>query len=201
MTLSMCAAGAHAQASSRPTQSDGGFAAVAADNESLACPLCGLCDDDKHTGRDGRDVRSRDLILCEGCQDGFHAACTRALLSLRRLLLPTGHPAAVDWPTEGMERGSSTWRCGLCVKEGRWGVSHLIESAVTFSDSRCAKGPATYSVLVRFHAAGGAPEPRYLHGRAPPGCDDASAIQDHELYHAEGRARITSSFIFCSSRP
>ena len=24
--------------------------------------------------------------------------------------------------------------------------------------------------------------PRYLHGRAPPGCDETSAIQDHELY-------------------
>ena len=39
-----------------------------------------------------------------------------------------------------------------------------------------------YSVLVRFHAAGGAPEPRYLHGKAPLGCDSFSAIQDHELY-------------------
>ena len=34
-----------------------------------------------------------------------------------------------------------------------WAVSHLIESAVAFSDSCCAKGSATYSVLVRFHAA------------------------------------------------
>ena len=78
--------------------------------------------------------------------------------------------------------GSGTWRCGACVQEGRWGVSHLIESAVTFGDARCAKGSATYSVLVRFHAEGIAPEPRYLHGRPPPGCDGTSEIQDPALY-------------------
>jgi hypothetical protein len=63
-----------------------------------------------------------------------------------------------------------------------WAVSHLIESAVAFSDSCCAKGSATYSVLVRFHAEGTAPEPRYLHGRPPPGCDGTSEIQDPALY-------------------
>ena len=68
-----------------------------------------------------------------------------------------------------MTRGPSTWRCGACMDEGRWGVSHLIESAAAFSDSRCLAKSATYSVLVRFHADGAPPEPRFLHGRPPPG--------------------------------
>jgi hypothetical protein len=80
-----------------------------------------------------------------------------------------------------MTRGPSTWRCGACVDEGRWGVSHLIESAVSFGDGRCLEKSATYSVLVRFHADGAPPEPRFLHGRPPPGCARASEIQDPEL--------------------
>ena len=69
-----------------------------------------------------------------------------------------------------MGRGSGTWWCGTCVQEGRWGVSHLIESAVTFGNARCAKASAMYSVLVCFHADGAMPEPRYLHGQPLPGC-------------------------------
>ena len=156
LAFSTCTVGAHAPASSQSTQSDGGYAAVAGRNEGLVCPLCGLCDDDKHTDAEGPTVGWRDLIICEGCQGGFHAACVRALPSLRRPPLPAGHPAVLDWPTENIGRGSGTWRCGACVQENRWGVSHLIESAVTFSDARCAKGSATYWVLVRFHADGGA---------------------------------------------
>jgi hypothetical protein len=96
-------------------------------------------------------------------------ACVRALQSLRRRGLETDHPAAVRWTEAGMLRGPDTWRCGACMDEGRWGVSHLIDSAATFSDSRCLAKSATYSVLVRFHANGAPPEPRFLHGRPPPG--------------------------------
>jgi hypothetical protein len=67
------------------------------------------------------------------------------------------------------------------MNEGRWGVSHLIESMVTFGDARCLEKSATYSVLVRFHADGAPPEPRFLHGRPPPGCTHASEIQDPAL--------------------
>ena len=49
-------------------------------------------------------------------------------------------------------------------------------------DARCAKGSATYSVLVSFHADGAAPEPRYLHGRPPSGCVSTSESQDPALY-------------------
>ena len=33
-----------------------------------------------------------------------------------------------------------------------------------------------------FHADGAAPDPRFFHGRAPPGCDGSSKIQDPALY-------------------
>ena len=121
-------------------------------------------------------------MLCGGCQGGFHVACARALPSLCRGSLPDGNPSTIDWSTAHMQRGAGTWRCGACVKEGRWGVSHPIESAVTFGDARCAPKSATYSALVRFHAVGAAPEPRFLHGRAPPGCDGSSEIQDPAMY-------------------
>ena len=57
-----------------------------------------------------------------------------------------------------------------------------LESAVTFSNARCAEGSAMYSVLVRFHADGTTPEPRYLHRWTPPGCDGSSEIQELALY-------------------
>ena len=123
--------------------------------------MCELCDDDLRNGSDGAPVGFCELVVCEGHQGGFHVACVRALLSLRRGSLPDGHPVAIDWSTEHMQRGARLRRCGACVKEGRWGISHLIESAVTFSDARCAPKSATYSVLVRFHADGPAPEPRF----------------------------------------
>ena len=88
--------------------------------------------------------------------------------SLRRRSLAANHPAAIEWSTEHMQRGAGTWRCGACVKEGWWGVSHLIESAVTFSDARCVSKSATYSVLVEFHADGAAPEPRFCTGALRP---------------------------------
>ena len=37
-------------------------------------------------------------------------------------------------------------------------------------------------MLVKFYADGAAPEPRFLYGRAPPGCTDSSEIQDPALY-------------------
>ena len=85
-----------------------------------------------------QSVGLRELVVCEGCLEGFHVACVHALPLLRRPPLPVGHPAALDWSTAHMQREAGTWRCGAVVKEGRWGVSHLIESAVTFSDARRA---------------------------------------------------------------
>jgi hypothetical protein len=102
-----------------------------------------------------------------------------------------------------MTQGTGTWRCGACVDEGRWGVSHLIESAVTFGDARCLEKSATYSVLVRFHADGAPPEPRFLHGRAPPGCTHVSEIQDPALVsdlHSRQLLRAQFCFVlFCLS--
>ena len=152
LAFSSCTAQAHASASSRSTRSNGGYVDIGVDNEDLVCPLCGLCDDDLHGTAEGLTVSSCELVFCECCQGGFHVACVRVLPLLRRPPLPMGHPAALDWPMMNMGRGSGTWRCGACVQEGWWGVSHLIESAVTFSDTCCMKGSATYSVLVHFHA-------------------------------------------------
>ena len=152
-----CTAQAHASASSRSTRSDGGYAVIGADNEDLVCPLCGLCDDDLRDTAQGLTIGSRELVVYEGCQGGFHVDCMRAVPSLRRPPLPAGHPAALDWLMVNMGRGSGTWRCGACVQEGGWDVSQLIESAVTFGDACCAKGSATYSVLVCFHHHGMGP--------------------------------------------
>ena len=80
-----------------------------------------------------------------------------------------------------MTRGTSMWCCGACVDEGRWGVSHLIESAVTFGDTCCLEKSAMYSVLMQFHADGALPELCFLHGRAPAGCMHVSEIQDPAL--------------------
>ena len=79
-----------------------------------------------------------------------------------------------------LERGAAA---RVCASEGRWCVSHLIEPAVTFSahEARCLSKSATYSVLVKFHADGAPLEPRFLHGRAPPGCTHVSEIQDPAL--------------------
>ena len=51
--------------------------------------------------------------------------------------------------------------------------------------------------------------PRYLHGRAPPGCDETSAIQDSSCIkicatvssaaYVEGRIRMGSSSAYCSA--
>ena len=178
------AAAGGAMASSCSTRSDGGFAEVGECNEDVICPLCGLCDDNLRDGPDGASVGVQDVVLCKGCQGGFRVTYMCAMLSesLRRRSLAANHPAAIEWSTEHMQRGAGTWRCAACVKEGRWGVSHLIESAVTFSDAHCISKSATYSVLVKFHADGAAPEPRFLHGRAPHGCADSSEIQDPVLY-------------------
>ena len=81
-----------------------------------------------------------------------------------------------------MQRSAGTWCCGVCVAEGWWGVSHLIESAVTFSDTCCAPKSAAYLVLVWFHANSTTPEPQFLHSRAPPGCEGLGEIQDPVLY-------------------
>jgi len=193
MVFCPCPATENASASSCSSRSDGGFADIGEQNEDVICPLCELYDDDLRNGPDGTSVGVREVVICEGCQGGFHVACVRALQSLRRRGLEANHPAAVQWTEAGMTRGPSTWRCGACMDEGRWGVSHLIESAATFNDSRCLAKSATYSVLVRFHADGAPPEPRFLHGRRPPGCTHVSEIQDLELVSDLQRRQVNRS--------
>ena len=46
---------------SRSTLFDGGYTGIGADSKDLACPLCGLCDDDL-----GLTVGSRELVVCKG---------------------------------------------------------------------------------------------------------------------------------------
>ena len=74
----------------------------------IGASLCGIRDDDLRDTAKGLTVGSRELVVCEGCQGGFHAACVRALPSMRWLPLPAGHPATLDWPTENMGRGFGT---------------------------------------------------------------------------------------------
>ena len=71
-------------ASSCSARSDGGFADIGAHNEDVVCQLCELCDDNLRDGPDGTPIGTREVVICEGCQGGFHVACVRVLPSLRR---------------------------------------------------------------------------------------------------------------------
>ena len=179
--FSPCPAVCGTSVSSSPTPSDGGFADIGVHSEDAVCPLCELCDNDLRDGPNGAPVGTHEVVICEGCQGGFHVMCVRVLPSLCRRGQAASHPFTVEWSVGGMNRGAGTLRCGVCANEGRWGVSHLIESAVTFGDACCLPKSATYSVLVRFHADRTPPEPRFLHGCAPLGCTHASEIQDLAL--------------------
>ena len=83
------------------------------------------------------------------------------------------HPALVE--------RRSTWRCGECVEDDRWGVRSLAESMLTFGSARCSARSATYSVLTYFHADTRLPEACFLHGRVPPGADPDGNIKDGGL--------------------
>ena len=163
----LCCGGARAGIFSRSTRSDGGFAAVAEGSGDLACPLCGLCDDDTHTDTGGLAYVSSSFVkatkmafmlpVCELCRRCGGRPCrlaTRRLLSGRRR---TWSAASVPGDAVPVFRGV-----------GGASVSSLSRRSPSCKDSQCAKGPTAYSALVRFHADGAAPEPRCLHGRAPP---------------------------------
>ena len=104
----------------------------------------------------GLTVSLCGLVVCESHQGGFHAACVRALSSLRRPPLPAGHPATLDWLMGNMGQGSVTWRCAACIQEGQWGVSHLIKLAVTFGGTHCAQGSRPCALSCRQGRAGAA---------------------------------------------
>ena len=72
--FSPCPAVGGASVSSCSTRSDGGFADIGAHNEDVVCPLCELYDDDLRDGPDGTPVGTREVVICEGCQGGFHVA-------------------------------------------------------------------------------------------------------------------------------
>ena len=158
-----------------------GFMDIGVHSEDVVCPLCELCDDNLHDGPDGAPVGTCEVVICEGCQGGFHVTCVWVLPSLCWCSQAANHPATVEWSVEGMNRSAGMWHCVACINEGRWHVSHLIESAVTFSDACCLPKSATYSVLMQFHADGAPPEPHFLHGHPPPGCTHISEIQDPAL--------------------
>ena len=82
MVFCLCPATENASASSCSSRSDGGFADIGEHNKDVVCPLCELYDDDLRDGPDSTSVRIREVVICEGCQGGFHVACVRVLPSL-----------------------------------------------------------------------------------------------------------------------
>ena len=96
--------------------------------------MCGLCDDctmDAHEGEDGRLVSGLAVYICEGCQEGYHSHCIRDRLGLATTIPSHGLSDVTRSDLSLVER-RSTWRCGDCVEDGRWGVRSLVESMLTF---------------------------------------------------------------------
>ena len=143
-------------------EEDDGFAPVAPANDQLMCGLCDDCTMDAHKDEDGRQVSGPAVHICEGCQGGYHSQCIRDELS-------AGRVSAVSWSDPSLVERRSTWRCGDCVEDDRWGVRSLVESMVTFGTARCSAKSATYSVLTHFHADTTSPEACFLHGCVPAG--------------------------------
>ena len=90
--FSPCPAVGGASASSCSTHSDRGFADIGSHNKDMVCPLCELCDDNLQDGLDGTPVRTCEVVICEGCEGGFHVACVQALLPLCCCALVVNHP-------------------------------------------------------------------------------------------------------------
>ena len=143
-------------------------------NDQLMCGLCNDCTMDAHEDEDGRQISGLAVHICEGCQGGYHSQCIHDGLS-------AGTVSAVSWSDPSLVERRSTWRCGDCVEDYRWGVRSLVESMVTFGTTRCLAKSATYSVLTHFHADTTLPEACFLHGRVPPGADPHGNIKDESL--------------------
>ena len=124
---------------------DDGFAPVVPANVQLMCSLCDNCTMDAHEDDDGRPVSGLAVYICEGCQGSYHSHCVRDGLR-------DGTVSAVSWSDPSLVGCRSTWRCGDCVDNDRWGVRRLVESTVTFSTIQCSAQSATHSVLTHFHA-------------------------------------------------
>ena len=143
---------------------------------------------DAHEDEDGRSVSGLAVYICEGCQEGYHSHCIRDGLSLAAAT-PGYGLSDVTWSDPSLVERRSTWRCGDCVEEDRWGVRSLVESMLTFGTtaSACSAKSATYSVLTHFHADTTSPEAWFLHGRVPPGADPHGNIKDAGLVDDLGR--------------
>ena len=132
------------------------------------------CMMDAHEDEDGRQISGLAVHICEGCQGGYHSQCIRDDLS-------AGRVSTVSWSDPSLVERRSTWRCGDCVEDDRWGVRSLVESMVTFGTARCSAKSATYSVLTHFHADTTSPEACFLHGCVPAGADPHGNIKDESL--------------------
>ena len=95
MVFCLCLATENASASSCSSCSDRGFADVSEHNEDVVCLLCELCDDNLCDGPGSMSVRTCEVVICDGCQGGFHVACICALQSLRQHGLEANHLAVV----------------------------------------------------------------------------------------------------------
>ena len=135
---------------------------------------------DAHKGVDGLSVPGLTVFICEGCQGGYHSHCIRDRLRPVAELLD--HALwDVSWTDPDLVECHSTWRCGTCVEDNRWGVRSLVESMLTCSNTACSEKSASYSVLTHFHADTTSPEACFLHGCVPPGADPHGNIKDEGL--------------------
>ena len=104
------------------------------------------------------------------------------------LLVPDAHLGYADvaevdacpLPSPALCARQSTWRCGVCVTQDRWGVRSLGESMLTFGSTLCSAKSAVYSVLTYYHADSHLPKASFLHGCVPPGAP-AGNIKDQGL--------------------
>ena len=124
------------------------------------------------------------MYICEGCQEGYHSHSIRDRLGLATAM--PGHGLSdVSRSDPSLVERRSTWRCGDCVEDDRWGVRSLVESMLTFSTTksrpRCSAKSAMYSVLTHFHTDTTSLEACFVHGRVPPGADPHGNIKDASL--------------------
>ena len=110
------------------------FALVAPGNDQLVCGFCNDCTMDAHEDDDGRQVAGLAVHICEGCQEGYHSHCIRD--GLNAAATSPDHLSSVSWSDPSLVERHSTWRCGDCVKENRWGVKRLVESMLTFNTAQ-----------------------------------------------------------------
>ena len=135
---------------------------------------------DAHEDEDGRQVPGLAVHICEGCQGGHHSHCIRDHLGPAAEVSGLGL-LVVSWTDPSLVEHRSTWRCGDCVEDDRWGVRPLVEFMLTFSTTQCSTRSATYSVLTHFHADTTSREACFVHGCVPPGVDPRGNIKDEGL--------------------